>query len=415
MPYFEAEPGPAGARFIKATKRAKKNAKRSLKRAQDAVPGADGLPSVLDNAPESLAIAVAAEKHRDTKLEINSAASVIGGNSGSQRDEQPQKISFSLMGEIQQQSRCGSLYLLSSVISFSNSSDISHDQAVYEVKQSEFLKLKETKAIFDWRTLALGTDLASLIHRPTQTYNQAFAKSHNMAMEVQASQILRPEEICTMFTAIETAQAPQVRLPPPGSISSYPNIAKNTSAPSMEAFQVVALARETVQSPQVLLPPLVTAKTGLLFLDSVKKAPTPPKGAFQTVSLALEAAQPPQVKLPPICTFARSASPEKAIQTVPLSIGNPKAPRVLLLPKSTLPSPLPPSDAAKWALARPKKVRNPLHRNNIMPQPWLVDENQINSKPEYPDPDLPLSNPSEPTPIASLSAVPKAAPSFLSL
>lgn len=337
MPYFEAEPGPAGARFIKATKRAKKNAKRNLRRAQDAVPGANGLPSVLGNAPDTLAIAVAAEKYRDMNLEINSAASVFGGNGESQRDEQSQKISFSLMGEIQQWSRCGSLSSLSSDVSFSNSSDISYDQAVNEVKQSEF---------------------------------------------------------CTMFMAIETAHPPQVRLPPPGIISSYPNIAKNASAPSMEAFQAVPLARETVQSPQVLLPRPGTVKTGLPFLESVKKVPTPPKGAFQTVSLALEAARPPQVKLPPIGTFARSSSQEKAIQAVPL-----KAPRVLLLPKSTIASPLPPSDAAKGTLTQPKMVRKPLNPNNITPQPWLGDENQINPMPEYPDPDLLLPNPSEPTPI----------------
>lgn len=399
MPYFEAELGPAGARFVKATKRAKKNAKQNLRRAQDAVPGADGLPSVLGNAPDTLAIAVAAEKHRDMNLEINSAASVFGGNGESQRDEQSQKISLSLMGEIQQWSRCGSLSSLSSDVLFSNSSDISYDQAVNEVKQSEFLKLKEMKASFDWRTMALSTDLADLNHCPTQTYNQTFAKSDNMAMEVQAPQNLRPEEICTMFMAIETTHPPQVRLPPPGIISSYPITAKNASAPSMEAFQAVPLARETVQSPQVLLPPPGTVKTGLPSLDSLKKVRTPPKGAFQTVSPALEAARPPQVKLPPIGTFARSSSPEKAIQAVPLSIGNQKAPRVLLLPKSTIASPLPPSDAAKGALTRPKKVRKPLHPNNITPQPWLGDENQINPMPEYPDPDLRLPNPSEPTPI----------------
>lgn len=398
MPCLEAEPGPAGARFIKAAKRAKKNAKRNLKRAQDAVPGAEGLPSMLGNAPDSLAIVVAAEKRRDMTLEINSAASVSGANGESQREEKPPNIPFSLMGEIPQRSRCGSLSSLSSDVSFSNSSDISYDQAVYEVKESEFLKLKETKAIFNWRTMALSTDLADLIHRPTQTYNQPFSKSHNTATEVQAPQNLRQEEICTVIMAIETAQPPQVRLPPPGSMSSYPNIVKNASATSMEAFQAVSLARETAKSPQILLPPQGTMKTRLPFLDSVKMAPTPPKDAFQTVSLALEAARPPHVKLPPIGTFARSASPEKAIQTVPLSIENPKAPRVLLLPKSTVASPLPPPDAATGALARPKKIRKPLHPNNITPQPWLVDENQISPMPEYPDPDLPLPNPSEPTP-----------------
>lgn len=220
--------------------------------------------------------------------------------------------------------------------------------------------------------MALSTDLADLIHRPTQTYNQPFSKSHNTAPEVQAPQNLRQEEICTVIMAIETAQPPQVRLPPLGSMSSYQNIVKNASATSMEAFQAVSLATETAQSPQVLLPSRGTMKTRLLFLDSVKMAPTPPKDAFQTVSLALEAARPPNVKIPPIGTFGRSASPEKAIQTVPLSIENPKAPRVL--PKSTVASPLPPPDAVKGALARPKKIRKPLHPNNITPQPWLVDK-----------------------------------------
>lgn len=203
---------PVGERFNKASKRAKKNAKRKSKRARASLEAdknpkqaisalwGDAEPSQLSDYPNPLTTAMAAKNPRDLALETKSSKSSRGAISGSEREEECKELISMLIRENPQLLECGG--------SSSDANDV-----VHEVKTSEHVQQDQAKG-----TSVTGEDkeLAVSSTGPTplsiEPFEQTFTEHCSMAPETEAPKISFQQRFQPASLAVEITQ------PPPGTM-----------------------------------------------------------------------------------------------------------------------------------------------------------------------------------------------------